>query len=82
MTALDTSHEGYLGVTAAQREALVTAARQGYFRVPREATAAEVASELDVSQQAFSETIRWGIENLVYSTLTADQDIEESSQRS
>lgn len=56
-------------VTPTQREALVTATNQGYFRVPREATIAELASELEISHQAVSELLRRGTENLVSSTL-------------
>lgn len=58
-------------VTAAQREALVTAVEAGYFDVPRDATMAEIADALDISSQAASERLRRGIDGFVRSTLLA-----------
>ena len=46
--------------TPAQEVALRTAVRMGYFAVPKEATAIEVADELDISKTAFLERIRRG----------------------
>lgn len=66
-------HQGLQDVTPAQRNALVTAAESGYFRVPRETTTDELAAELDVTHQAVSELLRRGTENLVFSTLTAER---------
>ena len=45
-------------LTPAQAESLRAALASGYFRVPREATAAEVADVLDVSKTAFLERLR------------------------
>ena len=45
-------------LTPAQTESLRAALASGYFRVPREATAAEVADVLDVSKTAFLERLR------------------------
>lgn len=67
-----TPHQGYEDLTPAQRNALVTAAERGYFRVPREATTDDIADELDISHQAISELLRRGTENLVLSTLTVE----------
>ena len=47
-------------LTPAQAEALQTAWRMGYFEVPKEATAAEVAAELGVGKTAFLERLRRG----------------------
>lgn len=47
--------------TAALRQALVL----GYFRVPREATAAEVAAALDISTSAFNERLHRGQQALL-----------------
>lgn len=47
-------------LTPAQAAALRTAMSMGYFTVPREATAGEVAAELDISKSAFLERLRRG----------------------
>lgn len=73
----ETPREGYRGLTPAQRDALVTAALEGYFRVPRETTIEELANGLDVSHQTVSELLRRGIQNLVFSTLTAEDQRED-----
>ena len=57
------------GLTDQQHEALVVAAREGYFSIPRETSLAGLADELDVSSQAASERLRRGMEKLVFSTL-------------
>ncbi len=41
-----------------QLELLETSYRMGYFRVPQEVTAAEIASELDISRSTLSERLR------------------------
>ena len=46
------------GLTPGQEEALRTAFRMGYFAVPREADAGEVAAELGVGKSAFLERLR------------------------
>ena len=48
---LDATIESSL--TKQQREALVAALEQGYFEVPRGATATDVAEELDISKSSF-----------------------------
>lgn len=52
---------------------LVAAAKNGHFTIPRETTITDLADEFDVSHQAFSELLRRGMENLVFSTLTAEE---------
>lgn len=73
----DTPRVGYRGLTPTQRDALVAAAARGYFCVPREVTIEELAAELDTSHQALSEVLRRGMENLVFSTLTAEEQQAE-----
>lgn len=63
-------------VTSAQREALVTALKMGYFEIPRESTVSDLADELDISPNAFSERIRRGTTNLVQSTLLIESPID------
>lgn len=69
----ESPREGYRGLTPTQRDALVAAATHGYFGVPRETTIEELAADLDTSHQTLSEVLRRGVENLVYSTLTAEE---------
>lgn len=57
------------GLTAKQRTALATALREGYFRVPREITQEELATELGVQSSAVSETLRRATAELVANTL-------------
>jgi len=61
------------GVTAAQREALVTAVVKGYFAIPRETTMEEIADTLGISTQSASERIRRGIEEFVETMLVVDE---------
>ena len=48
------------GLTPAQREALSLALDEGYFETPRRTTMEVLATELDISQQAFSDRLRRG----------------------
>lgn len=66
------------GLTAAQREALVTAVAEGYFAVPRDATMEDVADELGITTQSASERLRRGIEEFVETMLvTNEAELEE-----
>jgi predicted DNA binding protein len=57
------------GVTPAQADALQTALDMGYFAVPRDADASDVAAELGVSKSAFLERLRRGQERLLAEAL-------------
>jgi predicted DNA binding protein len=57
------------GLSAKQREALVTAAELGYYDVPRQASLSDVADDLDVSPQAASERLRRGVKTFVREAL-------------
>ncbi|SFL50044.1 Predicted DNA binding protein, contains HTH domain [Halogranum rubrum] len=61
----ETSTTGRWDVTPAQEDAIRTALSMGYFSVPREATASEVASELGISKSAFLERLRRGQSGLM-----------------
>lgn len=52
-------------LTPAQTAALRQALAMGYFRVPREATAADVAAALDISTSAFNERLHRGQQALL-----------------
>lgn len=66
---MDGQPTGRYGLTESQYEALVTAARRGYYEVPQERTLEEVAEELGVSHQSLSERLRRGTEALIQDTL-------------
>ena len=57
------------GLSAKQREALVTAAELGYYDVPRQASLSDVADDLGVSAQAASERLRRGVKTFVREAL-------------
>lgn len=53
------------GLTDCQREALRLAADRGYFDLPRRTSLADLAAELDISDQAVSERLRRGCARLI-----------------
>lgn len=53
------------GLTDCQREALRLAVDQGYFDLPRRTSLAELAAELEISDQAVSERLRRGCARLI-----------------
>ncbi|MDF9746935.1 helix-turn-helix domain-containing protein [Natrinema salsiterrestre] len=55
------------GLTEPQYEALSLAVERGYFKVPREVEYEELADELGVSVQAFSERVRRGADKVLES---------------
>lgn len=59
-------------LTDEQRAALVAAATDGYFRVPRETTMADIARSLGISEQATSERIRRGVDAMLRDALDTD----------
>lgn len=68
--------DGRFELTDQQYESLVLAVREGYYRIPREATTAELADRLGISDQAVSERLRRGIDTLVTNALLDDADAE------
>jgi glycosyltransferase involved in cell wall biosynthesis len=65
-------HTGEFDLTVKQREALVAAYEAGYYEVPRETTASELADEFDISQQAFSQRLDRGTANFIENALLTD----------
>jgi len=59
-------------LTDAQRAALLTAYRNGYFDEPRETSLEELAEELDISPTAVGGRIRRGVAALVETTLVEE----------
>jgi predicted DNA binding protein len=73
--------QGQWGLTTEQYEAVTTALDAGYYQVPREAAARDLAGELDISHQALSERLRRGHGNLVENALTVDGKREIDAER-
>lgn len=65
----DVSNPDRFGLTAPQYRTLVTAFREGYYEVPRDADLTTVANMLGVSHQAVSQRLRRGHEQLVQRAL-------------
>lgn len=61
---------GQFGVTPKQRDALVEALESGFYAIPRDESMADLAEELGISQQAFSNRLRRAHGNLVRNVLT------------
>ncbi|WP_135665273.1 helix-turn-helix domain-containing protein [Halorhabdus rudnickae] len=62
------------GLTPSQHDALVAAFEAGYFAVPREATLADLADELDTTTSALSELLRRGQQQLLSQTVVHPAD--------
>lgn len=61
------------GLTDRQRRTLLTAAREGYFDVPRSISQAELAENLGVSDSAVSQRVRRAVAALIEGTLHTDE---------
>jgi len=61
-------------LTDGQQEALILAYLSGYFDSPRNATQANLASELGISRQAVSSRLQRGMRRLVVSTLITPEE--------
>ena len=59
-------------LTAAQKDAIVTAWENGYFEVPRGVTLEELASLIGISDNSASQRLRRGLSTLVGSTLASE----------
>ncbi|EMA51690.1 DNA binding domain-containing protein [Halococcus thailandensis JCM 13552] len=72
ISSVDRERSNGSGLTPDQHEALVTAFEKGYYKVPRDITAAELADELDISHQALSERFRRAYQQLLRTALVVD----------
>ncbi|WP_226479213.1 helix-turn-helix domain-containing protein [Natrinema amylolyticum] len=64
-------------LSAEQRDALLTAYREGYFEVPRRATLTELADTVEISDSALSQRIRRATDALVEQALLTDDRPKE-----
>jgi predicted DNA binding protein len=63
------------GLTDRQYDTLLVALEQGYFAIPREVSAEELATQFNISDQAVTERIRRGLTNVLTQILiTPDED--------
>ena len=68
--------EAQNNLTEQQYDTLTTAVERGYYDIPRETNAEELADELDISHQALSERFQRGHRNLITSSLLVKEDDE------
>ncbi|RDI72824.1 helix-turn-helix domain-containing protein [Halopelagius longus] len=61
--------EGAYGLTTEQREAVLLAYENGYYTTPPETNLGELAEELGITHQSFSDRLRRGVHNLIEETL-------------
>jgi predicted DNA binding protein len=59
------------GLTPKQREALLVALERGYFATPQETDMSEMAEELGITQQAFSDRLRRAERKVLENVLTS-----------
>jgi len=59
----------WYGLTTPQRTTLCRAAEAGYYAIPRQTSTADLAAELDISDQAVTERLRRAIDTLTANTL-------------
>jgi predicted DNA binding protein len=62
----------FFGLTDAQRETLITAVREGYYDIPREASTSDLGDRFEISDQAVTERLPRAIAALVQNTLMID----------
>jgi predicted DNA binding protein len=70
INGMEKNRSGRFGLTERQYEAITTALEGGYYEIPRDAAAADLADELDISRQAFAERLRRGHKVLADDALT------------
>lgn len=73
----DTDVSNQFGLTGKQREALLHAAENGYFEVPRAVDLNAISDEMDISHQAASERIRRAMDILIDHTIAPAESDEE-----
>jgi predicted DNA binding protein len=72
ISLLDDEHRDRSKLTDEQREALLMAFKRGYHEIPRDTTISDLADELGISHQAFSERFRRAYRHLVESEPATD----------
>ncbi|ELZ92954.1 DNA binding domain-containing protein [Haloferax mucosum ATCC BAA-1512] len=75
-THLDERHYPNSNLSEKQLAALKLAFSHGYFETPKETTLGDIASNLDISEQALSQRLRRGLRHLVGSAV---EDLDDDS---
>ena len=70
-TLYSESEMGVKTLTSKQQEAIRIAHQSGYFRIPREVTSEQLADQIGISNQAYSQRLRRGLHNLIANSDTA-----------
>ncbi|WP_227380798.1 bacterio-opsin activator domain-containing protein [Haladaptatus halobius] len=78
---LEDGRKGRFGLTDDQQDTLTLAYDAGYYQVPRNATADDLADELDISHQAVSERLRRGHGSLVKNALILGQGADDPDKK-
>lgn len=68
----DNPRQEFGRLTPDQHDALVTAVTEGYYRIPRTTSTDELATRFGISDQAVTERLRRGIDNLVRESLLGE----------
>ncbi|EMA36698.1 helix-turn-helix domain-containing protein [Halococcus hamelinensis] len=74
---VDELEEARHNLSEGQYEALTAGVERGYYDIPREINAQELADELGISHQALSERFRRATKNLVTNALLVDEERED-----
>ncbi|WP_227377378.1 helix-turn-helix domain-containing protein [Haladaptatus halobius] len=74
---LEEGRQGRFGLTEEQQDALTLAYDEGYYDIPRNLDAGDLADELGITHQAVSERLRRAHENLVKNTLIIGRGPDE-----
>jgi predicted DNA binding protein len=74
---IDSAEQVRFGLSEDQQDALTEGYERGYYKIPRETDAVDLADALDISHQALSERIRRGTSSLIENTLLVDENDDE-----
>jgi len=70
INGMEKNRSGRFGLTEQQYEAITAALEHGYYEIPRNASAEDVAGEIGISRQALAERLRRGHKTLAQDALT------------
>ncbi|PSQ22762.1 DNA-binding protein [Halobacteriales archaeon QS_8_65_32] len=70
INGMEKNRSGRFGLTEQQYEAITAALEHGYYEIPRDASAEDLAGEIGISRQAFAERLRRGHRTLADDALT------------
>ena len=70
INGMEKNRSGRFGFTEQQYEAITAALERGYYEIPRDASAEDLAEEIGISRQALAERLRRGHKTLAKDALT------------